>query len=85
MFEDDDLLWQTATLASRSVAATGAAALIRHSGSPEVQAYFDAQRNLDPESIDQALEGLAALDPALNTALQARQTLGKKIKGGVVK
>jgi hypothetical protein len=80
----DDLLWQTAISTSRSVAANASAALIRHQGSPEVQAYFDAQRNLDPESIDQALEDLAALDPALNTALQARQTLGQKIKGGTI-
>jgi hypothetical protein len=84
MFEDDDLLWQTATLASRSVAATGAAALIRHKGSPEVEGYFDARRNLDPASIALALESLAELDPALKTALQARQRLGQMINGGVV-
>jgi hypothetical protein len=75
-----DLLWDTAISASRSVAETASAALIRHSGTPEVQQYYDARRSLDVDSIDDALDGLAAVDAPLATALSARRRLAAQCR-----
>jgi hypothetical protein len=79
-----DLLWNTAISISRSVAATTSVALIRHAGTPQVQAFRDAQQNLDLESNGEALESLAAIDPSLAQALTARRRLAAQLNGDMI-
>jgi hypothetical protein len=67
-----DLLWNTAISISRSVAATTSAALIRHAGTPQVQANGEA------------LESLAAIDPSLAQALTARRRLAAQLNGDMI-